>query len=151
MVHIEGEIVIHRPVEAVFDVVADERNEPHYNPQMLRAEKTSDGPIGPGTTFCAATRTRGGAAVMTIEINAYERPHRLTSTTRLSSMDIQGTLSFDPVPAGTRMRWSWQVKPRGIYTLLTPMIARIGRRQEARIWASLKDYLEAQETAVLHA
>ena len=32
MVRIEGEIVIKRPVEEVFDFVADERNEPRYNP-----------------------------------------------------------------------------------------------------------------------
>ena len=37
MVLIEGEIVITRPVEEVFDFVADERNEPRYNPHMRRA------------------------------------------------------------------------------------------------------------------
>jgi hypothetical protein len=49
-VHIEGEIVIGRPVEEVFDFVADERNEPRYNVQMRRAEKISEGPIGLGTS-----------------------------------------------------------------------------------------------------
>jgi len=39
MAHIEGEIVIKRPVDEVFDFVADERNEPRYNPRMLRAER----------------------------------------------------------------------------------------------------------------
>lgn len=34
MVRIEGEIVINRPVEEVFDLVADETNEPRYNPRM---------------------------------------------------------------------------------------------------------------------
>jgi hypothetical protein len=46
MVRIEGQIVINRPVEEVFDFVADERNEPRYNPRMRRAEKISEGPIG---------------------------------------------------------------------------------------------------------
>jgi hypothetical protein len=53
MVHIEGEIFIDRPVEEVFDFVADERNEPRYNTQMHRAEKISEGPIGPGTQYHA--------------------------------------------------------------------------------------------------
>lgn len=35
MIHIEGEIVINRPPEEVFDVVADERNEPKYNPRCF--------------------------------------------------------------------------------------------------------------------
>jgi Polyketide cyclase / dehydrase and lipid transport len=43
MANITGTIDIARPVEEVFDVVADQRNEPRYNPDMLRAEKTSPG------------------------------------------------------------------------------------------------------------
>jgi hypothetical protein len=46
MFDIEGEIVIKRPVEEVFDFAADERNEPHYNTHMRRAEQITDGPIG---------------------------------------------------------------------------------------------------------
>jgi hypothetical protein len=43
---VEGDITIGRSAEDVFDFVADERNEPQYNPQMTRAEKVSPGPIG---------------------------------------------------------------------------------------------------------
>lgn len=146
MAHIEGEIVIHRSVEEVFDFVADECNEPRYNPQMVRAEQISAGPIGAGTRFRAETTTAGGTAEMTIELTSYERPRRLRSATHLSSMEIQGTLTFDPVPDGTRMRWSWDVEPRGIYKLMTPVIGRMGRRQEERIWTGLKDYLETHAT-----
>ena len=35
MPRIEGELLIERPVEVVFDFVADERNEPYFNPRML--------------------------------------------------------------------------------------------------------------------
>ena len=41
MAWIEDEIVIATSVEEVFDFVADERNEPRYNPRMLRAKKLS--------------------------------------------------------------------------------------------------------------
>lgn len=47
MARIEGEIRIGRPVEVVFDHVADQTNEPLYNPHMVRAEKITPGP-GPG-------------------------------------------------------------------------------------------------------
>ena len=49
MPRVEREMVINRPVEEVFDFMADGRNEPHYNPHMLRAEQTSAGPIGRGS------------------------------------------------------------------------------------------------------
>jgi uncharacterized membrane protein len=56
MAQVEGEIVIERPIEDVFDFVADERNEPRYNPQMISVEQLSDGPIGLGTQFRAEVR-----------------------------------------------------------------------------------------------
>jgi hypothetical protein len=37
MARINGEIVIDRPDDVVFDYVADQSNEPQYNPQMVRA------------------------------------------------------------------------------------------------------------------
>ena len=145
MVHIEGEIVINRPVEEVFDVVADERNEPRYNPRLLWVEKISSGPIGRGTQFRAATKTMGRPVEMTIEFTDYERPRHLASSTHMPTMEIQGALSFDPVPEGTRMRWSWELQPRGVLRLLRPLIARMGQRQEETIGAGLKRFLETQE------
>jgi hypothetical protein len=144
MAHITGQIVIHRPIDEVFDFVADERNEPRYNPQMIAAEQLTDGPVGPGTRFHAALRTRGRPTDMIIELVDYQRPVRLRSRTVLSSMDIDGSLQFDPVPEGTRMTWNWTVKPQGPLRFLTPLVAYMGRRQEQRIWTSLKDYLESR-------
>jgi uncharacterized membrane protein len=141
--HITGEITISRPADEVFDFVADERNEPRYNRQLVSAEKISPGPVGLGTRYRAETKMTGRTVGMTIETTGYERPRRLASSTRLSSMDIHGALTFEPVPDGTRMRWSWVVEPRGLLRLMTPLIARKGRRQEQAIWASLKRYLEA--------
>ena len=38
---IEGEITIGRPIEEVFDFVADERNEPQFNAKIASAELLS--------------------------------------------------------------------------------------------------------------
>jgi len=46
MAQIEGEILIERPVEAVFDFVADSRNEPSFNPAMAGVELLTPLPIG---------------------------------------------------------------------------------------------------------
>jgi uncharacterized membrane protein len=145
MGHIEGEIVINRPTDVVFDFVADERNEPRFNPQMRRVEQISAGPIGLGTQFRAETLSRGRTVEMVIEFTSFDRPRRLSSATHMSAMEMIGTLTFDPVPGGTRMRWSWNVGPHGLLKLLTPLVVRMGRRQEQTIWASLKRYLEEQE------
>lgn len=142
MSRIKGEITIGRPPEVVFDYVADQTNEPRYNPGMVRAEKASAGPIGKGTRFRSAVRSAGRSAEMLIEYTSYDRPRLLTSTTAMKQADIEYTLTFEPVAAGTRMRWSGQVRPKGALRLLGPLITWMGVRQEQRIWASLKRHLE---------
>ena len=143
MARIDGEIVIDRPVDVVFDYVADQSNEPQYNPQMVRAEKITAGPVGAGTKFRSAVASRGRTAEMLIEITGYDRLHRLASATTMQQADIMYTLTFEPAGSGTRMRWSGQVRPKGAFKLLGPLIAWVGRHQEQRIWASLKLHLEA--------
>ena len=59
MPHVVGEIVINRPVEQVFDFVADERNEPRFNPKMLTVEKATPGPVE--TEPGSARRSRRGS------------------------------------------------------------------------------------------
>jgi len=142
-VRITGEIEIGRPVDVVFDYVADQTNEPQYNPQMVRSEKLTAGPVGKGTQFRSAVASMGRTAEMLIECTGYERPTLLASATTMQQADIVYTLTFAPTPTGTRMRWSGQVRPKGVYKLLGPMITWMGIRQERRIWSSLKTHLEA--------
>ncbi len=143
MARVEGEIIINRPVEEVFDFVADERNEPRYNPRMLSAEQISEGPIGLGTRFRTELSTLGRTMPMIVEFTGYERPSRVASVTRSSMMETEGALSFEAVSGGTRMRWRWDVRPRGFLTLMLPIVGVVGRRQEQSIWRSLKRLLES--------
>ena len=142
MISIKGDILIDRPVEDVFDFVADECNEPSYNAQMRLAEKISDGPIGVGTQYRAEVVSGGRPVSMIIEFTTYERPRRLASRTTMSAMDIAYTLTFEPVREGTRMGWSGEIQPHGMLKLMGPLVGWIGRRQERRIWTGLKDVLE---------
>ncbi len=142
MAAIEGEAVIARPVDVVFDYVADQRNEPQYNPRMVRAEKVTEGPVGEGTIFDCAVAFAGGSAGMRVACTAYERPAFFASTARTRLAEFTVTLTFEAVPGGTRMRWSEQVWPRGALKPLAPVIRAIGRRQETAIWTSMKRHLE---------
>jgi Polyketide cyclase / dehydrase and lipid transport len=143
MTRIEGETLIGRPPVIVFDFVADQRNEPKFNPRMVRAEMISDPPIGNGSRFVATMKSVGRSADMVIEFTSFERPLRLGSKTRMSWVDIEGGLTFEPHPAGTLMRWSWEVQPKRFTRLISPIILRMGTRQEEAIWGNLKRLLEA--------
>ena len=154
MARIEGEIVIRRPIEEVFDFVADERNEPRYNHQMTAAELLTPEPIGSGSRFHAQLRMLSRPIDLTVEFTRFERPrvigsisHSLPRGQSGRSMHTEGALTFDPVPRGTRMRWSWQVETPGPMKLINPLVIAFGRRQERRIWGELKRLLEQEEAS----
>ena len=143
MAHIQGDVLIRRPVEDVFDFVADERNEPTFNRNMLGSEKITEGPIGLGTRFRASIGAGRRPLGMEVEYTGFERPTRIASTSRMSTADFSGTLTFTPAPGGTRLRWSWEVRPKGVLRLASPVLARIGAMQERQMWLTLRDHLEA--------
>lgn len=143
MAQIHGEIIIDRPVETVFDFVADQCNEPLYNVEMLSAEKVSEGQVGSGTRFRATMRSGRREFPVDIEFTTVERPTRLGSHSVANGMNIDGELVFEPVGESTRMTWEWDVRPAGAMRLLSPIVTLIGRRQEERIWSALKSHLES--------
>ncbi len=144
MAKINGAITVDARPEVVFDFLADERNEPRFNPHVLRAELVSSGPIGVGSRFRAVMRSMGRPVEMTIDIVRYERPLRIETVTHLPSADVRGSLTFIPVGTGTRLRWSWDLRSHGLFRILSPVMARLGRAQEDEIWAGLKRHLEAR-------
>jgi uncharacterized protein YndB with AHSA1/START domain len=143
MAHIAGEVTIDAPVEEVFDFVADERNEPRYNPRIAHAEKISDGPVGTGARFVAAPKGMGSRGEMAMEVVEYDRPHRLHNVIRSSYMQVDGTLTFAEVDGGTRLSWDWDMDLVGPMRVLSPVLALIGPRWERRNWVDLKDHLES--------
>ena len=147
MTKITGEIVIDAPADVVFDFAADQRNEPAYNPHMVRSVKVTSGPVGKGTQFRSAVRSRGRLAEMAIEYTGFQRPSWLASTTTMAQAEFSGTLTFEPAGAGTRLRWSWDVRFAWPLRLLAPVLARVGGRQERATWAGLKRYLESSQQA----
>ena len=145
MPRVRGSVDIARPVEDVFDVVADQTNEPTYNQAMVRCEQVAPGPVGEGSRFRSVARSAGREVPMTSELVDYQRPHHLGVLTSVDGTIIDGTLDFAPSPAGTRMTWDWDVRTTGRLRVLGPVVAFLGRRQERRVWGSLKEHLEQQQ------
>ena len=145
MPQIEGVIFIAQPPEVVFDVVADERNEPRYNPKMTAVRLVSDPPLGKGTRFVATMRSGRRTFDMSTEFTEFERPTRLGSFSTVGGMRTAGALTFEPEGAGTRMSWSWTIELDRLLKLAAPLVAWMGRRQERAIYTSLKTLLESSE------
>jgi uncharacterized protein YndB with AHSA1/START domain len=143
MIHLEREVFINREPEQVFDFVADGRNEPQYNSHVIHAEQTSPGPVGQGTQFRFEAKTPGRPQVVCYEITAYDRPRRIASRVTQSRMiDVETIEDFDAVDGGTRVRWSFDIRPKGAIKLLGPIIGRVLGRRLQSTFANLKALLE---------
>ncbi len=129
----------------MFDTVADQTNEPTYNRAMVRCERVTPGPVGEGCRFRSAVSSAGREVPMTSELVDYERPERLGVLTSVDGTIVDGTIDFVPTATGTRMIWDWDVQTTGRLRLVGPVVALLGRRQERRIWSSLKAHLEQQQ------
>ena len=66
-----------RSAEELFDLLADVRNEPRWQPDVIEVTKVSDGPVGAGTEFDGRYR---GFGEMRIQVTEYERPGHLRFT-----------------------------------------------------------------------
>jgi carbon monoxide dehydrogenase subunit G len=134
-----GEATISRPPEDVFDFLADARNEPQWLPGALSVEKTSEGPVGPGTTFVGTYRRAGRVELELVE---FERPRRVTIRARSKIVDFDDAIDLTPSGAGTRLGALMTAHPRGAMRLVTPLMARTMRRRFAANWTRLAPALE---------
>jgi len=143
---IEKELVIARPIDEVFDFVADAGNEPRYNPNLVGAEQLTPGPIGPGTRFRLEGRVLGRGVETVYEVTAYDRPQRLVSRTIRAPLGlaIEGTVTFAPAPGGTKVRWSQEVTPHGVFALLAPLTVGALERRLDGAFANLKRLMETE-------
>lgn len=142
MARVRGSIDIERPVDEVFDVVADQTKEPLYNPGMTSSRRLDDGPMGVGTRYLATVLTRGKPHEVEIEVTGFERPTWISSRSVMGRSTVSGRVRFDPVGSGTRLSWDWDVQVGAGARVLGPLVSLIGRRQERAIWGGLKHYVE---------
>jgi hypothetical protein len=77
---------------------------------------------------------------MVVEVTEFERPHLLGSLATSSTMETFGALTLTAEGDETVMGWDWQVRPKGWFRLLGPLVGPLGRRHGAQDL----DWAEAQ-------
>ncbi|HEY4606304.1 MAG TPA: SRPBCC family protein, partial [Acidimicrobiia bacterium] len=106
-------IEVERPIEDVFAYLADFENVPSWNYAIAETEKTSDGPVGVGTTY-RQVRTLPSWSEESFEVTIYE-PHRsLGLTGTLGPFVAELEYHLEPFELGTRVTNEVELRPRGI-------------------------------------
>ena len=140
---VESEVTIARPVEEVFAYVVDlEANGPTWAPDLASVEKTSEGPVGAGTSFKQVQTVLGRRRDTSLRFTAFDPNQRIVAAADLGPIAPTMTLMFEKVGDQTRVAATGDTNPKGPFKLLSPLIGRQGRRMwEARL-SGLKNALE---------
>ena len=143
---VDSAVTIARPVEEVFAYVLDlESNGPAWAPDLESVEKTSEGPVGAGTTFRQVQNLMGKRRDTSLRFTGVETNRKIEAEADLGPIAPRMKLMFEPVDGKSRVTARGDANPKGVFKLLSPLIARQGQRMwDARL-AGLRKALESTD------
>ena len=147
MITREVSIEINRPVEQVFAAMADTANHPQWDPGLLEAHLTPDGPVRVGTKITEVRKFMGRTFENTVDVIAFEPNARITRKSADVLATVVGTATFAATPIGTQVIWRWDVQFSRFFVLIGPWGASALKRGSEKSLLGLKNLLERQEPA----
>lgn len=143
MAKIAVSTVINRPVEEVFAVLSNEENRPKWSSTTMEVKKTSEGPIGAGTTWRGVDRIFGRRMERESVFTEFEPNRKITQKSTSGPVPFEIQLMYEPVEGGTRVIVIAEAQPRGLFKLAGPLLMRLRKRQFVTDLANVKAMIEA--------
>jgi carbon monoxide dehydrogenase subunit G len=137
--------VIERPIEEVFDFLADGENDPKFSPRVLEIRKTTDGPARAGTVYASTVKDTGFKSKREFELTEFERPTRIRWAERSKNMITVPEGGYDLVREGngTRLTVFNTFEGHGLGKLMLPLALRSARKGADDFARSIKGAVEA--------
>lgn len=142
---VEESIVINRPRDEVFSFATQPDNVPLYSSNLAEFEKTSDGPVGKGTTYRGVAKVAGKSLRWTSEIVDFEPGRRTVNKSVESPMAWQIDTTFEDEGSATCVRWHQETDSFGGFfgKLSDPLVTRLYAKDVRSNLEKLKDLLES--------
>ena len=141
MIEHDFQTTVARSPEEAFDYLVDFRNEPQWEPNCREVDKTSDGPIGQGTTFRAQMK---GMGQVESEIVEFERPARFATRDRARGMNAGSEFRFEAKNGVTQVSGKLRMQARGLMRVLEPLMRPRMKRMLAELPDNLRRGIEGQ-------
>lgn len=142
----ETTVEVDRPVEAVFDYLADGRNDPQFSPRVLRIERIPDGPTTVGTVFRSTVKDAGMKTAREFRITDLEAPVRIRWAEVSKNIVTAGQGGYDLealADGGTRVRIFNVLEGHGLGKLLVGLALTAARKDADSFGARIKAAAEA--------
>jgi uncharacterized protein YndB with AHSA1/START domain len=142
MVRAEVSTTVKRPVEEVFSVMSDASKNPRWASGISETTKTSDGPIGVGTTWHGVGKFLGRRIESDTRYTEFEPNHKVT-TEITTPFPMTITYSFESTAGGTRVDQVVDAEPGGFFKLVGPLLVTAAKRQFKNDLDNFRDLMEA--------
>ena len=135
---------IRRPIADVFAFVADARNIPRWHADTAEVHLLSGDGREVGSRVVDVIQTANGRRMEAMVEITRNEPDRLWAfSAELGSLGgFDGCYRFEPVPAGTQVTFSEELRLRGVYRLLRPLLRRQVGQTARGNFARLRALLE---------
>lgn len=132
LMEVTSSVVIARPAELVFAAWSELDRIPDWYVDSLERLKTSEGPIGVGTTYHAVDRIPPGRRIEgTLEITQYE-PNTLLAASLSHPYNATWETTFEDDNGSTRMTMHTVANLSGFQGLLAPLLSGWAGRVQQR-------------------
>ena len=137
-------IMVKRPIEEAFAVLANLENDTKWHSAFVETRNTSGGSLGVGARFLVFEGLLGRRTGGTVyEVTEYE-PTRSAAWKSVSGpLQLKFWRTFERVDGGTRFAVRYEGEPRGFLKLAWPLITRFARRQQGGDMRKLKELMDA--------
>ena len=122
--------VIRGSIEEVFAVVNDMEGRAEWDPQTLRVEKLSEGPVGEGTRFEMVVK---GPGKMSLEVVEFDEPSRITFQASMKMGEGRHTFNISPTEGGTVVDQVLETRAKGLGILFAPLMGMMAKRSLKQI------------------
>jgi hypothetical protein len=131
--------VIKRPVQDVFGTIVDAGNFASWNPTVKRSRQLTPGAAGEGSQFEWELR---GFGTVRQELREFQLHRGVRIVPDLRSITGGHRFTFTDLSGQTRVDHELEMKPRGIFKLMAPIMRTTGRRNLQATAAALQRHLE---------
>jgi uncharacterized membrane protein len=140
------DVTIERPLAEVFAVVTDVRNTPRWSAPALEEELLTPGPVRVGSRRRAVAKFGPIRNENVAEVVEYEQHRRVAMRSVTSTVPFSVAMMFEPAGSDTtRVRFTWEFRPRGVMRVIDPMLGAMIRLQFPKDLATLKALIESGE------
>ncbi len=144
MAKVKTSVLIDRPVGEVFSYVADPDQVAQWAGPVVESTKTSEGPVGVGTTSTRVTQFLGRTIEATHEITEFDPDSVYADRTTSGPVPIHSRILFEAADGGTKVTIEGELQAAGFFKIAEPVMLRVARRQVETDAQNLKEILEAK-------